>query len=148
MKLTIHQDLDIPETEIIINCAHMDLRIQRLIALIRQHSFSITAYQEEKEFQLPLEQIYFIDSVDGKTFLYLEKEVYFCRNTLAVLEEKLVHTSFIRISKNCIINTSFLKSVRPMYNHRLEALLENGETLVVTRNYIEALKNKLKGENL
>lgn len=148
MKLTIHQDLDIPETEIIINCAHMDLRIQRLIALIRQHSFSITAYQEEKEFQLPLEQIYFIDSVDGKTFLYLEKEVYFCRNTLAVLEEKLVHTSFIRISKNCIINTNFLKSVRPMYNHRLEALLENGETLVVTRNYIEALKNKLKGENL
>ncbi|MBD5486318.1 MAG: LytTR family transcriptional regulator [Lachnospiraceae bacterium] len=148
MKLTIHQDLDIPETEIIINCAHMDLRIQRLIALIRQHSFSITAYQEEKEFHLPLEQIYFIDSVDGKTFLYLEKEVYFCRNTLAVLEEKLVHTSFIRISKNCIINTNFLKSVRPMYNHRLEALLENGETLVVTRNYIEALKNKLKGENL
>ncbi|MBD5506370.1 MAG: LytTR family transcriptional regulator [Lachnospiraceae bacterium] len=148
MKLTIHQDLDIPETEIIINCAHMDLRIQRLIALIRQHSFSITAYQEEKEFQLPLEQIYFIDSVDGKTFLYLEKEVYSCRNTLAVLEEKLVHTSFIRISKNCIINTNFLKSVRPMYNHRLEALLENGETLVVTRNYIEALKNKLKGENL
>ena len=148
MKLTIHQDPGIPETEIIINCAHMDVRIQHLIALIRQHSFSLTAYQEEKEFQLPLEQIYFIDSVDGKTFLYLEKEVYFCRNTLAVLEEKLVHTSFIRISKNCIINTNFLKSVRPMYNHRLEALLENGETLVVTRNYIEALKNKLKGENL
>ena len=148
MKLTIHQDPGIPETEIIINCAHMDARIRHLIALIRQHSFSLTAYQEEKEFQLPLEQIYFIDSVDGKTFLYLEKEVYFCRNTLAVLEEKLVHTSFIRISKNCIINTSFLKSVRPMYNHRLEALLENGETLVVTRNYIEALKNKLKGENL
>ena len=148
MKLTIHQDLDIPETEIIINCAHMDVRIQRLIALIRQHSFSLTAYQEEKEFQLPLEQIYFIDSVDGKTFLYLEKEVYLCRNTLAVLEEKLVHTSFIRISKNCIINTNFLKSVRPMYNHRLEASLENGETLIVTRNYIEALKNKLRGENL
>ena len=148
MKLTIHQDPDIPETEIIINCAHMDVRIQRLIALIRQHSFSLTAYQEEKEFQLPLEQIYFIDSVDGKTFLYLEKEVYFCRNTLAVLEEKLVHTSFIRISKNCIINTNFLKSVRPMYNHRLEASLENGETLIVTRNYIEALKNKLRGENL
>ncbi|MDE6740492.1 MAG: LytTR family transcriptional regulator DNA-binding domain-containing protein [Lachnospiraceae bacterium] len=148
MKLTIHQELGIPETEIIINCAHMDARIHHLIAMIRQHSFSLTAYQEEKEFQLPLEQIYFIDSVDGKTFLYLEKEVYFCRSTLAVLEEKLVHTSFIRISKNCIINTNFLKSVRPLYNHRLEASLENGETLVVARNYIEALKNKLKGENL
>lgn len=148
MKLTIHQELDIPETEIIINCAHVDARLQRLIELIRQHGFSLTGYQEGKEFQLPLEQIYFMDSVDGRTFLYLEKEVYFCRDTLAVLEEKLLHTSFLRISKNCIINTNFLKSVRPLYNHRLEAFLANGETQIVTRNYIDALKNKLKGENL
>ena len=66
MKLTIHQELGIPETEIIINCAHMDARVQHLISLIRQHSFFLTGYQEEK----------------------------------------LVHTSFIRISKNCIINTN------------------------------------------
>jgi hypothetical protein len=38
--------------------------------------------------------------------------------------------------------------VRPLYNHRLEAFLVNGETQIVTRNYIEVLKNKLKGENL
>lgn len=148
MKLTIHQGLGISETEIIINCAYVDERLRYLIELIRQHSFSLTAYQEGKEFQLPLEQIHYIDSVDGKTFLYLEKEVYFCRDTLAALEEKLVHTSFIRISKNCIINANFLQSVRPLYNHRLEAFLKNGETLIVTRNYIETLKNKLKGENL
>lgn len=148
MKLTIHQELGISETEIIINCAYVDTRLQHLIELIRQHSFSLVGYREEKEFQLPLEQIYFIDSVDGKTFLYLEKEVYSCRDTLAVLEKKLNHTSFVRVSKNCIINTDFLQSVRPLYNHRLEAFLESGETLIVTRNYIEVLKNKLKGENL
>lgn len=147
MKLTIHQDLNIPEPEIIIKCAHMDARLQHLVDLIRQHSFSLTGYQEEKEFQLPLEQIYFIDSVDGRTFLYLEKEVYSCRETLAALEEKLSRTSFIRISKSCIVNTSFLQSVRPLFNHRLEAALKNGETLIITRSYIDALKNKLKGEN-
>ena len=147
MKLTIHQELGIPETEIIINCAHVDPRLKGLIDLIRQYSFSLIGYQEGKEFQLPLEQIYYMDSADGKTFLYLEKEVYFCRETLAVLEEKLNHTSFLRISKNCIINTNFLQSVRPLYNHRLEAFLSNGEALVVTRNYIESLKDKLKGVN-
>lgn len=145
MKLTIHQNLAVSETEIIINCAHVDGRLRSLIELIRQHGFSLTGYQEEKEYQIPLEQIYFMDSADGQTFLYLEKEVYFCRDTL---EEKLLHTSFIRISKNCIINTDYLKSVRPLYNHRLEAFLVNGETQIVTRNYIEVLKNKLKGENL
>lgn len=148
MKLSILQDLNIPETEIIIKCSHVDARLQQLIDQIRQHSFSLTGYQEDREFQLPLEQIYFIESVDGKTFLYLEKEVYSCRETLAFLEEKLVHTSFVRISKSCILNTGFLQSVRPLFNHRLEAALQNGETLIITRSYIETLKNKLKGEKL
>lgn len=147
MKLLIHQDLQIPETEIVINCAHMDQRLQHLVDMIRQYSFSLTGYQDDHEFQLPLEQIYFIDSTDGKTFLYLEKEVYSCRETLSSLEDRLTRTSFARISKNCIINTSFLKSVRPLYNHRLEATLINGESLIITRNYVESLKTKLKGAN-
>lgn len=86
--------------------------------------------------------------MDGKTFLYLEKEVYTCRDTLTSLEERLSCTSFTRISKSCLVNTSFLKSVRPLYNHRLEAVLQNGEKLIITRNYIEPLKEKLKGANL
>lgn len=148
MKLIIHQDLNVPEPEIVIRCAHMDSRLQHLVDLIRQHSFSLTGYQEENEFQIPLEQIYYIDSVDGKTFLYQEKAVYSCHETLAALEEKLSHTTFTRISKSCIVNTSYLQSVRPLFNHRLEAALTNGETLIITRSYIESLKNKLKGAHL
>ncbi len=148
MKLTIYQDLAIPETEIIIHCTHMDMRLQHLAGLIRQYGFSLAGFQEGKEFQIPLEQVYFIDSVDGRTFFYLEKEVYSCRETLAALEKKLIHTSFVRISKNCIINVNFLESVRPLFNHRLEAFLTNGEKLIVTRSYIEALRDKLKGASL
>lgn len=148
MKLIVNQDLQIPETEITIRCACMDSRLERLINQIRQYAFSLTGYQEDKEYQLPLDQIFFIDTVDGKTFLYLEKEVYTCRDTLTSLEERLSRTSFTRISKSCLVNTSFLKSVRPLYNHRLEAILQNGEKLIITRNYIEPLKEKLKGANL
>lgn len=89
-----------------------------------------------------------MDSADGRTYLYLGKEVYYCRETLASLEARLSRTSFTRISKSCLVNTSFLQSVRPLYNHRLEATLQNGEKLVITRNYIEPLKEKLKGANV
>lgn len=148
MKLIIHQDQKIPETEITIRCARMDSRLEQLAGQIRQFGFSLTGYREGKEFQLPLEQIYFMDSADGRTFLYLEKEVYCCRKTLTSLEARLSRTPFTRISKSCLVNTSFLQSVRPLYNHRLEATLQNGEKLVITRNYIEPLKEKLKGANI
>lgn len=148
MKLTIHQDLSISETEITIYCASIDSRLQQLIEKIRQYGFSLTGYQENREFQLPLDTIYFIDSVDGRTFLYQEIEVYECCETLKSLETKLSKTQFVRISKNCIINTNFLKYVRPLFNHRLEAILKNGEKLIITRSYTEALRTKLKGAQL
>lgn len=148
MKLTIHHDLSISETEITIYCASIDSRLQQLIEKIRQYGFSLTGYQENREFQLPLDTIYFIDSVDGRTFLYQETEVYECCETLKSLETKLSKTQFVRISKNCIINTNLLKYVRPLFTHRLEAILKNGEKLIITRSYTEALRTKLKGAQL
>lgn len=49
------------------------------------------------------------------------------RRTLSSLEEYLYHTSFVRISKNCLMNTAKLKYVQPYVNHRMKAELENGE---------------------
>lgn len=145
MKLTLIQDLAVPETEITIRCTGVDARLQRLIDHIRQYGFSITGYQESKEYQLPLETIFYMDSADGRTFLYQKEGVYECRDTLTVLENKLKKTTFVRISKNCILNTTYLDHVEPLFNHRLKAVLSNGETLVVTRSYVELLRNSLKG---
>ena len=52
----------------------------------------LVGYQEQREFHLPLESIYYVDSTDSKTFLYQEQAVYQCRETLATLEEKLRQT--------------------------------------------------------
>lgn len=145
MKLTLIQDLAVPETEITIRCTGVDARLQRLIDHIRQYGFSITGYQENKEYQLPLETIFYMDSADGRTFLYQKEGVYECRDTLAVLENKLKKTTFVRISKNCILNTTYLDHVEPLFNHRLKAVLSNSETLVVTRSYVELLRNSLRG---
>lgn len=145
MKLTIQQDPTVSETEVILRCHALDARLESLISHIRQYSFVLVGYQEQREFHLPLESIYYVDSADGKTFLYQNQEVYQCRETLATLEEKLRQTTFVRISKNCIINTAVLHHVEPHFNHRLKAVLKNGEQLIITRNYIDTLRRKLKG---
>ncbi len=145
MKLTIQQDPTVSETEVILRCPALDARLESLISHIRQYSFVLVGYQEQREFHLPLESIYYVDSADGKTFLYQNQEVYQCRETLATLEEKLRQTTFVRISKNCIINTAVLHHVEPHFNHRLKAVLKNGEQLIITRNYIDTLRRKLKG---
>ena len=126
MKLTIHEDPSAGETEITIRCPFLDSR----------------------QFQLPLESIYYLESTDGTTFVYQEKEVYACRETLAALEPQLSRSGFARISKSCILNISFLEYVEPLFNHRMKATLKNGEALIISRNYIAPLRDLLKGDSV
>ena len=143
MKLTIEESLDNNEVEITIKCGVMDNRLRRLIETIREYSFSIQCKKNNEIYTIPLEDVYYIESVDKKTFIYCKSEVYETTNTLINLEEKLTNTSFIRISKSCILNISYLQNVTPLWNHRFEATLKNYEKLIITRHYIEELKNKL-----
>lgn len=143
MKLTLKKGLDLPEPEIEVRCRTVDPRTARILGYIRQYTFSIPGKSGDKTYDLPLEEILYADSADSHTFLYGNDTVYESRETLASLEEKLRDTSFVRISKNCILNTAWLACVSPLFNHRLEAHLKNEEKLIVSRNYIPALKEKL-----
>lgn len=144
MKLTIQQNKELKEEEIFIHCIHVDKRIKKLADYIRQFTFSFEGETEGKQYQLTPESIYYIDSVDGKTFLYDNTQSYLCRQTLSSLETLLKDTTFVRISKNCILNTAYLKCVAPFTNHRMKAELKNGEHLLISRNYIDDLKEKIR----
>ena len=143
MKLLIDQSPENEEVEIIIKCGIIDARLEKLIEQVRLYFFSVAAKRDGKTFQLRLEDIFYFESVDSHTFAYTEKEVYECSMRLYELEDQIAKTDFVRISKSCILNVTTLKNVRGLLNGRMEAELENGENVVVTRHYVEALKKKL-----
>lgn len=144
LKLTINQDLNFIETEIIMNCTYLDERLNRLANYIRQYTFSLEGMIEENVYQIPIDNIYYMESVDGRTFFYDKENAYCSRQTITALEEKLKTTDFVRISKSCLLNVAQIKCFAPYVNHRLKVELKNGEHLVVSRNYIEQLKEKLR----
>lgn len=147
MKIIVNKNLSIAETEIIINCSTVDKRLQHLIDGLSQYTYTLQGYLNNEVFQIPLESILYVDSIDGKTFLYCSETIYESRESLLSLEQAVTHTPFIRISKNCIMNSTYLRSIKPLANHKMEATLINGEKLIISRTYIENLKEKLK-ENL
>ena len=83
-----------------------------------------------------------IESVEEKTFVYLEKEVYESNLKLYELEEQLKNTSYIRVSKSIILNIEKLQSVKPLINGKLEANLKNNEKILINRHYVPEFKKK------
>lgn len=143
LKLTINQNNNQTEPEIIINCPYVNKSLRKIIDYITQFTFTIEGETEGKIYQLPLDKIYYMESVDGKTYLYDKTNSYLCRQSLQALEKELLNTPFARVSKTCLLNTTYLRCVEPYPNHRLKAELTNHEHIIISRNYINNLRRKI-----
>lgn len=143
MKIVVKQDLNLEETEIIIRYgknekAQTEILITQLPNLIG----SIVGYRNGASHRLLLQDVYYIESVDEKCFLYTASQVYETPKKLYEWEDQLDTTSFVRISKSTIVNTNHLKSVRSLLSGKLEATLSNGEKQVVNRHYVTGFRKK------
>ena len=133
------------ETEYIeIGCHRRDERINETIRLIKLHHGSIDVFREEKQYQIPLSDIYYIEAVEERTFLYLEKECYESRRRLYEFEELLSERSFARISKSVIVNMMKIVAIKPALNGRFLCQLKNDEKVIISRKYVPEIKEKLR----
>ena len=142
MKITVETPIE-GEDEIIIRCRELDEELMNLISSIGQWRRRITGYKDKAIVQLVPADIYYFESVDNKVFAYCEKDVCEINEKLYELEDIYKNTDFQRISKSVIVNISYIELVLPMLGARLEAKLKNGESVIISRQYVSELKKKL-----
>lgn len=144
MILKTEQDLTCKDIEVLIRYAKLNKRVERLITLIESADAQVACNGENSTHMINASDIFYIESVDKRTFVYLEKSVYRTELRLYQLAEDLAHAGFVQISKSCILNINALESIKPLINSRLEATLKNGERVCVTRKYLGGIKQALQ----
>lgn len=142
LKLKIEQSDEYSEAEIIIRCNCIDKNLQRIIEQIQLSKFMLTAYKDDSTILLKSDVVFYLESVDEKTFIYCKSEVYSSPMKLYELEEMLKKSTFVRVSKSCILNIDYLESVRPLLNGKMEATLSNNEKIIINRHYVSEFKKK------
>lgn len=148
MKIKIEQDLSYNEIEITIKYPRKDKQVNRIIDFLHSFDMQIKCDIDSTERMINIQDIYYIESVDKKTFVYLEKTVYHTDFRLYQLKDKLYEHGFVQISKSCILNINALESIKPIFNSRMEATLKNGEKVYINRNYLSGVKKALGGEEI
>ena len=144
MKIIIEPQNKVEELLIKILCREENEEVHRLYNHIAGYAQPFWVFKDGMQHKLYETDLYYADTVGGKTFLYTEEEVYETTESLSGIEHSLKGKQFVRISKNCLINIDFLMRVEPYSNHRLLAQMKNGEKLMVGRTYIQELKNIVK----
>jgi len=143
MKIIIEDIGPEEEEAVIIRCREVDEAVLQLVNALKVKKEKLTGRQGEKILQIEPGNIYYIEAVDNKVFLYLENSVYETRMKLYELERRFAGTDFFRVSKSVILNLAKVRSFTPGFNGRFEALMRNGERVGISRQYVPLLKNKL-----
>lgn len=147
MKIKEEQNLSCNETEVIIKYSQKDKQVHRIIDFLQSFDMQIKCTGDNAERMINILDIYYIESVDKKTFVYLENAVYRTDFRLYQLKSRLQTYGFVQISKSCILNINVLDSIRPLFNSRMEAALKNGEKVNINRSYLNDVKKALEGDD-
>ena len=147
MRLIMCERHDLEKPEVTIAYREMNESVKRVSDFVRYVDQIILCRKNNEEYVIPVSDIYYVESVDNKTFIYCEAEVFQSNHKLYELENLLSHAGFVRVSKSTILNIEKLKGVKKMVNSKLEAMLSNGESVCVTRKYLKDIKEVLLRRN-
>lgn len=143
MKIHI-EHMELPETELVIRCRDLDEEVLHILSLLKSHSQKICVYKEEKElFFVSPGEILYADTVDEKTFLYAEQDIYRIPMTLSEFASRYEDVGFLRISKSACINLHRIQNLKSCAGGRIEATMQNQEKIMISRHYSPLLRQQL-----
>lgn len=143
MQVRVEIEEDIGETQVTIKCRERNVSVDKLIAALLMTDRQMAVFRDGNRMSLDLEKILYMESVDGKCFVYTEDAVYESRERLYTLEGQLEPYRFVRIQKSVIVNLKHIQAIKTYVNRRLLLTMQNGEQLIASRQYAERIKELL-----
>ena len=90
---------------------------------------------DERKVTIAITDIFYIDTVDRKTFAYTKDMCVEIKEALKDILEEYSKIGFVRISKSVIVNIYKIKKLQGDINMRVIIFLKNDEKLIMNRSY-------------
>lgn len=103
----------------------------------------LTGKQKEDWIPVPIHEINYIESLQKRTWFYVNGEQFKTTTTLKELQTRLPNI-FIRIHRSYIINIYFIKKITRDLSSNFLVVLKNGTELPISQSYINNLRTVLE----
>ncbi len=142
MKVVIEKADSKEEEQALIKAFELTGDIKSAAELLEGDSGNLPVTLDGRVYIIKHSAIYYIESVDKKTFVYTKDSCYESKYRLYELETILLGM-FLRCSKATILNLKKVRSVNSEMSGRMVATLLNGESIVISRGYVKEVKGRL-----
>jgi DNA-binding LytR/AlgR family response regulator len=145
MRVCIRNVNDKNEECVVIECVEISPEVESIRSYALAKGTMLTGSAGEQIFQFELSDVFYFEAVDERVFAYTKANVYELKIRLYQLEDAYSDRHLIRCSKSFVINLMRLDSISPALNGRFYANMKNGEKIIISRQYVSALKNIVFG---
>ena len=145
MKITL-QKIDSGQEEATVRYRHMTPEISEAVRLLSGSGDRLagTKGEEGKVYHFMIGEVFYFESVDGGTYAYLEKETYRVREKLEGLLCRYGEQGIVRCARTMAVNLYQVEWLKSQPGGRILAELANGERILISRKYAQALRERLK----
>lgn len=134
------------EESISVRYREMTPPVSKIISILNGEKSKLWGRTDEGSICFDAEDILYLESVDDKVFAYTDKAVIKLDGTLNSFMEDAGGETFFRCSRSMIININKVVSLKGMSSNRIDACLEGGEHIIISRRYAVEFRKVLKGE--
>ena len=145
MKVSIRKIAHRADEQVVIECVEVTKEVEDIRAYALLKGTVLTGVYDERIFQFELESVLYFEAVDERVFAYTKDRIFELKVRLYELEDAYSGRHFVRCSKSFIINLLKLESISPALNGRFLAHMKNSEKVIVSRQYVPALKKAVMG---
>ncbi|MBO4863298.1 MAG: LytTR family transcriptional regulator DNA-binding domain-containing protein [Eubacterium sp.] len=148
MKLIKTKEEKIEENYLELHYDKIDEETNAVLDRLRDTLRYIEGIFEDKRVTIAVTDIFYIETVDRKTFAYTRDMCVEIKEALRDIIEEFANVGFVRISKSSVVNIYKIKKLQGDLNMRVMIYLKNDEKLVMNRSYRAEFYdrlNKLQG---
>ena len=134
------------EDELILKYRQMNSEVEEVLAFMERHEKKLVGKIDGETIIFQPEEILYIEKVDEKTFAYTLEHVIQMDVSLSMAEMILDDERFFRCSKSMIINVNRVERLKSIPSNRIDATLQSGEHIIISRTYASDFRKLLRGE--
>ena len=134
------------EDELILKYRQMNSEVEEVLAFMERHEKKLVGKIDGETIIFQPGEILYIEKVDEKTFAYTLEHVIQMDVSLSMAEMILDDERFFRCSKSMIINVNRVERLKSLPSNRIDATLQSGEHIIISRTYASDFRKLLRGE--
>ena len=145
MKIDIKK-IDEGEESIVIRYKELTSPVEKIISILDKTQSKIWGRVDDKSIAVDISDVLYLESVDEKVFAYTKENVIKIDGSLNSLMMGVSDDTLFRCAKSVVININHVVSLKSLSSNRIDATMESGEHIIISRRYESEFRRLLKGE--